>query len=231
MKNFDKIERYLQNEMGEEEKGAFEKEVSQNPDLAEELVLQGVEEEAIDLMIEDELLKKVKWIASKKVEKDSVNEKPLIFFIPWMKMVIAASVLLIVGYYLFQNNNPTASEYNLLAMTTLAENRPNLSGSRSIEELDETQLEEEQYDSAITIGDQEEMEGAIHFFNHKKEVEANYKLGHAYLLNKEFEKSVYYFNKYLSTATEENRNRPQAAFYLAIAHLANDNTTRAVEEL
>ncbi len=228
MKNFDKIERYLNGKMLGEEKNIFESEINRNPDLAAEVKLQKIEEEAIGLSLEDDLLAAVRQIA--KEEETSINpvikKKKSLLRIRWIQMAAAASVLLLAGYFTFQSVN-SKFDYKEYAMEHLDKHRPNLSGTMSSGNLDKEAQQERIYDNAISTGNHSEMKAAISFFKNKNDLKSIYKLGHAQLLNKEFEASIQSFGHYIANASPTDKYYQATEFYLALARLGSGDAMGA----
>ena len=62
MKNFETIERYLNEEMTPEERSAFERELQKDAALAKEYELHKQENEVIELAIEEDIFQEIKAI-------------------------------------------------------------------------------------------------------------------------------------------------------------------------
>lgn len=226
MKNFDRIERYLNGEMLEHELQSFEEELLQNPVLAEEVRVQKFEEDSISLMIEDNLLAKIRQIGLKEEAAEPLvakNNKSVLRF-RWIALAAAASVLLIAVFAIYNNFSPNITPTEL-AFRSYEENVPNFSSVRAAD-LDDQQ-EYEKYSSYITNKERQKMAETIRFFSEQKSLDALYKTGHAYLLNNDFAQAVESFTTYLSTAPKTERDYKNASFYLALAYLGADDIPAA----
>ena len=226
MKNFDQIERYLNGEMPESERQSFEQEMAQNPELAEEVRLQRFEEDAIGLMIEDDLLAKIKQIGKEKEAGIQLVSKKNKSFLQlrWVQLAAAASVLLIAVFAIYNLSSSQLSAPELAALS-YDQRVPNFSSIRTTD-ADE-QEEYNKYSAYITNKEKQSMPETIRFFSEQKSLDALYKVGHAYLLNSDFTQAIESFTAYLSTASKTDRDFKSASFYLALAYLGNNNASTA----
>ena len=220
MKNFDQIERYLNDEMSESQRQLFEQTMEQDTKLAEEVRLQQFEESAIDLMIEDDFLDKISKIASEEKDKNNIvpiNKKKSSFLhTRWIQMAVAASVLLVAVFYI---NSLGSSDFNPteLAMNTYEKKIPNFSAVRSTDQLDAEEYNN--YSAYISNKERHKMEETIRFFKTQEGSDALYKTAHAYLLNKDFDSAIETFLNYQSTASKTERDYSNASFYLGLSYL------------
>lgn len=98
---FDKIEKYVSNEMSVTEKAAFEQEVAANTELRQALELYQLSNETVEIGVEDDLREQFRqWSAEEKKEQTNPREAKVVSFrTRFMAFAAAASVLLIVGFF------------------------------------------------------------------------------------------------------------------------------------
>ncbi|MFT5168291.1 MAG: hypothetical protein ACI8P3_003532 [Saprospiraceae bacterium] len=114
MKNFDKIERYLKNEMEVSEKEAFEKEMKKDEKLAIEVELQKSENIALEGLAFDVLKKEIAALdqENKKdllIDNDStkvVSMTPRSSYFRPLAIAASIALLLLAGYFVLKEKNP-----------------------------------------------------------------------------------------------------------------------------
>lgn len=115
---FDKIENYLAGTMPAEERSSFEAELAQNKELKDTLEAHRLANDAIEVMVEDNLrteLKKMQAEVYPIGEKGPSSEKQakvVTLRRLWPRLAAAASVLLLIGFFTFQwagNNYNTST--------------------------------------------------------------------------------------------------------------------------
>jgi hypothetical protein len=146
MENFDlyeKIEAYLKGELSAEAVQDFEQEISQNPDLAEQVALHRLEWDAMEVLVENKLRDKmITWERPQTVAEDpsvSTVIKPLMtvqkggLFTRYAWAAAASvAILTTVGVWFF--NRPDQKIDNM-GRTEQPRNKP-ISPADSLEELD-----------------------------------------------------------------------------------------------
>lgn len=105
--NTDQIEKYLSGQMMEDEKRAFEKEISVNPALQEELALHREVLAGMEMYFEDEL--KQKLIAVEKEIKDD-EQKSSSIRLSWVIGIAASLMLVALSFYFIINQAPSSEE-------------------------------------------------------------------------------------------------------------------------
>ncbi len=116
------FENYLSNELSAEEKINFEKQLSEDPELASAFEVY----KELNLHLENKFGNEQELKAFKKNLKSISKEhfktkKPkVVAFKPW-QYAIAASIAILVGLFVFQNINPTFDDYNNPEMATFVE--------------------------------------------------------------------------------------------------------------
>ena len=238
MEDFNKIQDYLLNKLSAEDQKNFEQKVAENPELASLLELQRFEMETIDQLEEDSLREKAVGLKNNKEQNNTeaitkklqpVRSKKR----NWAMWAAAASVALLIGFFLFQN--PFNFDQNLTAYAYDKEN-PVYSISSIRASGEEAPVFDNQAINILQSRDQTNATVAIKYFsdftsnNTNESLRAKMNLGHAFLLNKNFEKAVATFNSLLSSNEVSNRDKEEAAFYQALASLEL-NTTNGIEKL
>ena len=105
---FDKIEQYLADAMSEEERSSFEAEVAQNKELREAVEAHRLAQDAMEVMIEDNLraeLQKMQadtYPIQKLRKSDEQGGRVVSLRRYWPRLAVAASVLLLIGFFTFQ---------------------------------------------------------------------------------------------------------------------------------
>lgn len=116
---FDKIERYLFNELSEEERRAFEEEIANDPELAEEVAFHRLEHQAMDIMVAAETKKQLEeW---SRVE-ESDNDRPAAKN-QWMWLLLLIPVLLGL-YFLLRPTNDTDTNETLESTSDIETEAP-----------------------------------------------------------------------------------------------------------
>lgn len=124
---FDKIEKYLTGKMSESERAVFEKEISENEDLAIEVEFQRLDHDVINVLVEKNLRHKMaEWQPNLPAEKSLLDNPPLNIVVNntnssngeakvislssrFMRYAAAASVILgviLAGYWFFNKTEP-----------------------------------------------------------------------------------------------------------------------------
>ena len=113
---------YLENELSEEEKTNFEKQLSGDPELASAFEIF----KELNLHLENKFGNEQDLKAFKKnlksISKEHFKSKKskVVAFKPW-QYAIAASIAILVGLFVFQNINPSFEDYNNPEMATFVE--------------------------------------------------------------------------------------------------------------
>jgi tetratricopeptide (TPR) repeat protein len=116
------FENYLSNELSAEEKTNFEKQLSEDPELA--LAFEIFKE--LNLHLENKFGNEQELKAFKKnlksISKEHFKTKKskVVSLKPW-QYAIAASIAILVGLFVFQNINPSFDDYNNPEMATFTE--------------------------------------------------------------------------------------------------------------
>ncbi len=102
------IERYLANDMSDEERRGFEAEVDQDSDLASELERRQTAHKALDFLISEDLRSELKAMEAKQGKVVTMKTKRTSYI---YKMAIAASFLiLIAAFFIFSPRGMTGSQ-------------------------------------------------------------------------------------------------------------------------
>lgn len=198
MKNFDRIKKYLHDEMSEAERLSFEDELSVDQSLAEEVKIQSFEEDAFEWMLKDELHQKIQHHRNNNAFHKQDSPTPVVqlkrrrnFWI----LGIAASFLLLLALFLFNQENPT----DRLADRLIQDYPPEAGLNLVLKNTEAT-------DSSPNTA---------------------YKEGHNYFLQKDYPKAIEAFREYLDTTPESFRARQDVAYYLFLSFLKNGDIEAA----
>jgi hypothetical protein len=113
---------YLENELSSEEKTNFEKQLSEDTELASSFeIFKELHLHLENKFSNEQELKDFKnTLKSISKEKFKTQKIKVVAFKPW-QYTIAASVAILVGLFFFQNVNPSFEEYNNPEMATFVE--------------------------------------------------------------------------------------------------------------
>lgn len=93
MKYFERIDKYLKNQMSDTERQAFEAELVRNEELASEYEIQQVEEQLLDVYARDQIQKQLQQIKEKKAAPSPTSAKRRVLI---TSLSIAAGLLLLL---------------------------------------------------------------------------------------------------------------------------------------
>ena len=116
------FENYLSNELSAEEKINFEKQLVEDPELASAFEIFMELNQHLENKFGNEQELKVFKKNLKSISKEHFKTKKLkvVAFKPW-QYAIAASIVILVGLFVFQNINPSFEDYNNPEMATFIE--------------------------------------------------------------------------------------------------------------
>ncbi len=242
MKHFDLIEDYLFNRLSEEDRVSFEKELTNNEVLAKELALQRIEFDIIDQMEEDDLrTKAASW--KKKLETSETSQKStpetkevkLInkkrYLLPIL--AIAASLLLFIGIIV---PNFITPQPNILAQ---AYEGAKLEYTVTLlQKGDEgNNIFKQPYLQILEKRNKEKAKDAISYFStfssdvKIENTRAKVNLGHAYILEEDFQSAIDVFTKIENDPDTPNRIREEVHFFKGIALIKTENNKNGVQIL
>ena len=220
----DKIETYLNGEMTAQEEKAFDLEIEQNPELAKAVNNFGVANDAIELLIEDNLRKELNQFKSEEAASNkvvSINKNK-----PQAKMrslrsylAAAASVAVLLGFF---GMNWADNNYSNAALSkSFYEEGYNISNVRS-GNGDTNTLSE-----GLTAYEAGSFNQAITFFQSVQEgnpryQEAQFYLANAFFENNNFSDASKQFQKIIDTG--DVRYMENAEWYKILAQLAAGET-------
>lgn len=238
MENFERIQKYLLNQMSEEEKRDFEEEVRRSSALAEELELQRFELETIDQLEEDALRAKARELRAEMIAaKPETKVKKLKPFRPgttrWIILAVAASIALLIGFFFLQTNRFSASEAIALGYEASMLDY----GAPIARSDDDTDVFDLRYLQILRDRNEAQAGEAIDYFarfstaNELVSIDARMNLGHAYMLNKEFEKAIDIFRELENSSEVSTRKKEEAAFFRALAMLGAGETDQGISLL
>lgn len=155
---FDKIEQYLTGNMLEEERSSFEAELAQNKELKDSLEAHRLAHDAMEVLIEDNLraeLKKMQaevYPTGEKGPSEKEEAKVVTIRRLWPRLAVAASVLLLIGFFTFQWAGNNYSTPAIAGNFYNAEDLANVRNSKAIEyslEDGVSLIREEKYAEAL----------------------------------------------------------------------------------
>jgi len=232
MEDFNKIQDYLLNNLSEEDKKSFEAELIKNPQLASLVELQRFEMETIDQIEEDALREKAKSIRdnSQASNKEAITKE----LTPnkskknnWAMWAAAASIALVIGFFIIQN--PFSADQNFTAYA-YGEETPTYSISTVRASGETVPVFDNQTLNILQSRDQQNAEKAIQYFsnftsnNTNELIRAKMNLGHAFLLNENFNKAVKTFATLQTSQDISDRDKEEVVFYQTLAQLELNKT-------
>lgn len=239
MKYFERIQRRLDGKMTEEEAAAFDRELKENAELAEEYELQQLEDALLDLALEEEIRAEGQTARRTYEQQNSegraVAEEPasgsgkarsLNWKAGWA--IAAGLALLAVAYFLFlpQSDSPSPTE---VAQAVYQKNTPNLSGGKRT--ADEPQQDDGRMYDQLTAEQPGQVREAIAYFDAQASTEptANYYLGHGYWQLGEYEQAARSFERLLESEGADRASEIyiDAQFYYALSLIAQGQTEQA----
>ena len=219
--DFDRIEAYLNGEMSETEAQAFDKEITQNTALAAAIDRHLVANDAIELMIEDNLRAELEQLRTEETSETKVvsigKKKTARFRSLTSRLAVAASVAVLLGFFGIQWSNNNYSNTALLEATY----QPyDLSAVRS------AGGEAHPFAPGLRAYESGNFAEAVEFFKTIPEadsryIEAQFYLGHSLYQNKAYATANTAFEKV--TNSKDIRFEEEAEWYLALSHLAENN--------
>jgi len=250
MKNFETIERYLNEEMTAEERSAFERELQKDAALAEEYELHKQEKEVIELAVEEDIFQEIKAIGRERQEgagqgqpatatekaspPDDQEGGGRVIGMNWrVALAAAASVALLVVAYFAYSSGASSVPPQQIARRSYEAHPPNLgavrTGGDSGDAPSLTQ-QSQQYERQLMSDDKAEVRAAIDFFA-SQETEGpiiDYLLGHGYWHLQQYDQSAAYFQSFFeddeAKGMEEYYN---AQYYYTLSLMAAGKTEAA----
>lgn len=224
-KYFDRIEQYFAGEMNAAEERAFEAEMETNSELKETVEGYHLADEALELLIGDNLRNELQeWgqeAAGAKVvsiQKEQKREAKVISLRSYAsRFAMAASVLLLIGFFTFQF---MGSQYSNESLRTAYYENPDFSqlGIRGDDEfsLDDayTALKANDLDKGMSL--LQEIPADNNFY-----AEAQYRLGEVYLVKKEYKNAIKAFDNVVTTG--HTSFVEDAEWNKIVAYLGTDN--------
>lgn len=233
MENFDRIKRYLLNQLTKEDRKQFEAEARENDALAKELELQRFEMETIDQIEADHLKKKAAKLRLQRSEGHVPNSRSARTIRMYRILAAAAAITLVIGFFFWQgdtvNSDITAFSYQQARVEYEATNVNRGEKADAIfEQTFVNILENRQEDQASMAID--------YFLNFKSDslstrTRATLNLGHAYLLNQDFLKASETFEGIQQIPDATATQLEEAAFFRAVALIEAGETNSAREIL
>jgi hypothetical protein len=219
MKNFDRIEEYLKNEMDAEARSQFEKELKSNAELRVEFEIQKLEYETLDQLGEEFLLNEIKNIRAEEHNQGHGlklwrNVKMLI------PLAVAASIAVFFGIRWL---NPSEDfSYPSLAVEYYDSYSPNFSQSRIMEE------EQSEWMSFMTALEKDQKETLRNFINQtsfdldKYEVSQQFYIAHAFFKLEEYSEASKIFSVLSQETNLDRQEMDMSEFYLALSYMLDD---------
>lgn len=231
MKNFDTIERYLNEEMAPEERSAFEQALQDDAALAREYELHKRENEIIELAIEEDIFQEIKAIgreraaaavqgqaaapAGKASPTDSkAGGGRVVRMNRRFALTAAASiaVLLVVAYFAY-SDGASSRPPQQVALSSYEAHPPNLGAMRKSGDKEDSLPATQQYERQLMSDDKAEVRAAIDFFASQASEDplADYLLGHGYWQLQQYGQSADYFQSFL----QDDKAQGMEAYYNA----------------
>lgn len=225
MDNFEEIDAYLNKELSNTQNIEVEKKILKDKIYAKELESHKLLLKATEALREDYLRKKITRIIDE--EKSKFSQRLQISH----KYRIAAGILFIISFFLYQNSRYT----NSYVTEMVFEEKPQY--SITVERSQSGTIQFEEYPIAILEErNKKEVEKAVLYFssiNREEDLymKAQYNLAHAYLLQENFINAINIFEKLISLENIDNDIKQDAQFFLAVAYLNNNEIEKAKKYL
>ena len=233
MNNHDKIEKYLKGQLSEDERAAFEKELSNNEALKKELNIQRFEEDLLDWALEDKLQEKIQSFENSKNSNSKGNSSGKILL--WI-IGILSFLALIYGAYNWLKPASSHETLKQYALTSYEKNPYEPIAPRT-GDASEIQNNLESYEVIILeirlneLNDVLNLADSAHL-NVPNNLKVQNLLGHAYFLSGDYIQAISQFRLILeSLPVDKKKEREDAEFYLALSLLAYGNERKAIEIL
>ena len=236
MKFSDDIERYLLGQMSKVEALAFEKEVRANDELAEELEFRRFELKVSKQMNINDLKKK---LAAFEHENQTANlfiseetkVKPLksvskMRYLNFYR-AIAASIVILFGFFYYMSSQYSNDSLYQLAYKS---ETPDYGNQRSADNTSSNF--ESKYTDILIQQNRIEVSKAITYFQSFNTqsplyIQAQFNLGHAFLLNKEYEKSLNTFRQLLNASISNTPLKQEVQYDIAMTLIQMGNDDEA----
>jgi hypothetical protein len=214
---FERIEQYVSGDMTADARAAFEAELTQNNDLRQALALYRQSNEVVEQGIENNLRQQLQqWAAAEQQPPLTVVHGPAKSKI-WTRLAIAASVALLLGWFGWQwaGSAPSSQELYASYYEKPADSNFRSGGTAHPLQPGFDALQAENFTAAtaffstIAPGDE-------------RYFEAQYYLGHVYLLSRDYPKAITAFTACANSG--EAKFAEKAAWNLALTYLAAGNT-------
>ncbi len=191
---YDEIQNYLNNEMKETERAAFEQRLQTDSKLQEEVDLHRMADDTLELLVADNLRAELQQLGAEEAKKPSKKEGRVVNFRRRLVSIsAAASVLLLIGFF---GANFQARQYNDGNLASSYYQNELLTSVRGAE--DQSLLEEgmrlvtaENYQEAVTYFEQIQDQDLV--------AEAQYAAGHAYYNLEQYDNALSAFDNAISS--------------------------------
>lgn len=226
MKNYDRIEAYIEGNLPIEARAAFEKELSTNEALAEELKAYQFSMEAIELAAESELANRIASIQKKILpeinDADTETARLISLRRYALPLSIAAAVLILISFFFFRNESmityqSIAEEEYQFSATLLKNRRP--AGGDLVSP----------FQNGMDLMAAGKFDEAIISFNDLTKVdslsiEASYYLGHSYYQHGAYEQAAASFREVMKAGDAAGYLLAESQWYFLLSELALEMT-------
>lgn len=229
MKHFERIDKYLKNQMSATERQAFEADLVNNKELASEYEIQQVEEQLLDVFARDHIQKQLQQIKEKKVAPSPTYARRRVLI---TSLSIAAGLLLLFTFgrdWLFPN---TAVDQSQIVLS-LYEAYPPTFGTLTRDGSTEADMDSSRLMTSILMESEPlpaQLDQAIDYF--QGQVAANpialYYLGHGLFKATQYQAAVQAFRTLQSTSSPYQTD---AAFFECLALVQTGATEEAHQRI
>ena len=226
----DKIEAYLNGNMNAQEEKAFDIAIEKDPELAAAVDNFGVANDAIELLIEDNLRAELNNLKAEEAGASnvvSINKKKPVAKMRSLRtyLAAAASVALLLGFFGMNWAGGNYSDSALHGEFYSSYDMPNVRSSQNVVN---------DFAEGLTAFKAENYSQAAQFFqgivvDDPRYAEAQFYLGQSLLENKDFDGAAEQFKKVVSL--NDVRYTEEAEWYQVLAHLSGENTNAEFDAL
>jgi tetratricopeptide (TPR) repeat protein len=218
--NFDRIETYLFGQMNANDASAFEQETKNDKELAAELEQHRLEHRAMELLLQQELRANLNdWKSEKESLQQSGSTTTKVVSMgsarKWFQLAAAASVALLLGFFVRSLFFADGSDFNQLAMEQFGSNVPSVRGETMPLSAIYDLMAQKQYRQALEMISSGTIVADAPILADLR--------GECQFLLKDYTAAAMTYTQLLSTPALASDLRENAEWRLALSYLAQEN--------